>query len=421
MAANPPQLPPNSSPFDAIVRDGFSRLIEFVANDPFTFVVDGERFELTTAEAILLSPIASDALKCNPMNRTFELPQGSIDPKSFRRFLDFALSRDAIRVGCDAVLSFIPACTGLGNELLALSLLSSTKVESTIGLCESGVDFCASRFYSYSVDEVRSLGSAALHRVLSSRSLSVASEDALLRLLIELDCDKSEFWCYIEAPFLSCEGIALFAESLSVDDLTEFIWEKIVLRLKGDCDDGLRDRRIWRGNLESKILDGFPDLLEDLGRKWTLLYRGSQDGFGASNFHAKCDGRANTLTVILTVKDAIMGGFTPIAWASSGGYRMDNAKTSFLFTLKNPRNIPPRKFALSKPEYAIYCGSDRSAGFGGGQDLVVFGGCNNRADSYTNFGHSYANDTGINDNEVLAGEYNFTVKEIEVFEINVAH
>jgi len=32
--------------------------------------------------------------------------------------------------------------------------------------------------------------------------------------------------------------------------------------------------------------------------KWTLLYRGSRDGFGASDFHEKCDGHSNTLTLV---------------------------------------------------------------------------------------------------------------------------
>jgi hypothetical protein len=32
-------------------------------------------------------------------------------------------------------------------------------------------------------------------------------------------------------------------------------------------------------------------------------------------------------------------------------------------------------------------------------------------------GTSYANDTGIDGKQVLTGAYNFTVKEIEVFEV----
>jgi hypothetical protein len=32
--------------------------------------------------------------------------------------------------------------------------------------------------------------------------------------------------------------------------------------------------------------------------KWTLLYRGTRDGFGAGDFHSRCDGHSNTLTII---------------------------------------------------------------------------------------------------------------------------
>jgi hypothetical protein len=31
--------------------------------------------------------------------------------------------------------------------------------------------------------------------------------------------------------------------------------------------------------------------------KWSLLYRGTRDGFGTNDFHSKCDGHANTLTI----------------------------------------------------------------------------------------------------------------------------
>jgi hypothetical protein len=43
------------------------------------------------------------------------------------------------------------------------------------------------------VEAIRLLDRAMLHGLLSSSSLSIESEDALLRLLLELDCAKSEF------------------------------------------------------------------------------------------------------------------------------------------------------------------------------------------------------------------------------------
>jgi len=32
--------------------------------------------------------------------------------------------------------------------------------------------------------------------------------------------------------------------------------------------------------------------------KWTLLYRGTRDGFGSDDFHSRCNGHANTLTIL---------------------------------------------------------------------------------------------------------------------------
>jgi hypothetical protein len=63
------------------------------------------------------------------------------------------------------------------------------------------------------------------------------------------------------------------------------------------------------------------------------LWRGGRDGFGASQFHGRCDGHANTLTVLLDTKGNIFGGFTPVT---------DESQKSFLFTLTNPQNVGAR-------------------------------------------------------------------------------
>jgi hypothetical protein len=44
-------------------------------------------------------------------------------------------------------------------------------------------------------------------------------------------------------------------------------------------------------------------------QRWKLLYRASNDGFSAKNFHDKCDGKRNTLTVIKTANSNIFGGY----------------------------------------------------------------------------------------------------------------
>jgi hypothetical protein len=149
-----------------------------------------------------------------------------------------------------------------------------------------------------------------------------------------------------------------------------------------------------------------------------LVYRGSRDGFDASDFHSKCDGCSPTVTLIETTKGYIFGGFTPIAWDSSGSVKADSSEKSFLFTVKNPRGNEIRQFRLTNPSRAIRCHSSYGPVFGSNWDICVYGGCNANAENYTNLGGAYANDTELDSRQVFTGEYNFTVKEIEVFAIN---
>jgi hypothetical protein len=111
--------------------------------------------------------------------------------------------------------------------------------------------------------------------------------------------------------------------------------------------------------LDSLIVSESPRLFEEfLGKRFNLLWRGSRDGFGADEFHHRCDGRANTLTLIADTDGNVFGGFTPVRWAR-GGRKGDDSLRSFLFTLRNPHGVPPQKFALraEKRHSAIDCNS----------------------------------------------------------------
>ncbi len=67
-----------------------------------------------------------------------------------------------------------------------------------------------------------------------------------------------------------------------------------------------------------------------------MLYRGSEHGFTASDFHARCDNKGPTVTLVLNDIDKCFGGFTMLDWDKS-----DSAKTNtddFVFSLdKNER------------------------------------------------------------------------------------
>jgi hypothetical protein len=196
------------------------------------------------------------------------------------------------------------------------------------------------------------------------------------------------------------------------EDPTELLWLAVADRLMTQID--------------SLIVSEFPPLLEEFHvKRFNLLWRGSRNGFTAREFHGRCDGHANTLTLVLDRNGNIFGGFTPVKWESGWGkWKGDDSLRSFLFTLRNPHGVPPRKFALreTKKKYAIYCKSECFAFGGGGYgcDIHISDNCNANKNSYTRIGtrwsdRTYANDTVVED--FFTGTEKFTVKEIEVFEI----
>jgi hypothetical protein len=424
--------------------------------------VKGETMKSTLAEAVLISPIIFGNLQTNPMNREFHFSNDELSPKIFEQFIELIRHRDrnrnpdhgSINFSIEHKLDFLLVCRSLGNERLSLIFLDSihsnhSNLTSTVNESQSNVsgmieidmkgeyyESCASQFYSYSTDELRTLSKQTLHKILSSESLAIESEDTLLLTLIDLGCDYCDFWCYIEISFLSDDGISRFVDTLSFEELTMNLWCKIVSRLIGFCDEDFRMRRCRchshshphlphtsnESVIESMIISNVPSSLKRFEQnEWILLYRGSRDGFKGSTFHSKCDGQSNTVTVILTTKDFIFGGFTPIPWDSSNSsnsWKTDNSQQSFIFSVKDSRNSEPKCFPLVNSSLAIYCGSSYGPTFGGGHDIYVADGCNQNS-SNTNLGHTYRNDTGLQNTEVLNGEYHFQVKEIEVFSITL--
>jgi hypothetical protein len=174
-------------------------------------------------------------------------------------------------------------------------------------------------------------------------------------------------------------------------------------------------------SLDSRVISDVPEIFAEF-RKSSLLWRGSRDGFNAKEFHRRCDDQANTLTVILDTDRNIFGGFTPVEWESrtSNYFKADDSLKSFVFTLKNPHNIPARRFGLKADanHQAIDCNSEWGPCFGYSPcDIAVSDNCNTNTDSYTQLGICYANDTGLGYGVVLTGSWTFQVKEIEVFEI----
>jgi hypothetical protein len=118
--------------------------------------------------------------------------------------------------------------------------------------------------------------------------------------LIDFGVDYFEFWSYIEVSFLTEEGISLFVDKLRFDDLTLELWSKDVTRLKATSDEKLHCQR-KAIPYQSTILSRFLVILSEFrAKKWTLLYRATEDGFGSANFHRKRDHHSNTITLVST-------------------------------------------------------------------------------------------------------------------------
>jgi len=171
------------------------------------------------------------------------------------------------------------------------------------------------------------------------------------------------------------------------------------------------DSKILKPNEKKQMLKWLPKV--DRNKKWKLMYRASKHGFGSSQFHAKVDNKSGTtVSIIQSTMNHVFGGYTTIAWTSSGNYASDN--NSWIFLVRAGKNITPKKgkWKVTQTQYSVYHSSGNGPTFGGGHDFCVTNAANTNTSSYANAGHSYA---CPKNNNLLAGQYNFSVKDMETY------
>jgi hypothetical protein len=140
-----------------------------------------------------------------------------------------------------------------------------------------------------------------LDAVLTGGSFSIKSEDELLERLLSLGEEYRLLLRWVEMRFLSGSWLAALAEYLGSP--AEWGW--------GGIADHLIAPLPLTPVLDSAIISDFPEIFAEFsGKRFSLLLRGSRDGFAAGDFHSRCDGHANTLTVILDTNGNVLGGFT---------------------------------------------------------------------------------------------------------------
>jgi len=176
-------------------------------------------------------------------------------------------------------------------------------------------------------------------------------------------------------------------------------------------------KRLKSINIDSHILKIYEINLIEKGvqknlkkkiNKYTLLFRASRDGYKTSNFHSKCDGKTNTVTLVETMTGRRFGGFIDAQWDQSSSYK--TGSNGFIFSLDN------NEIYYNKDNrYNIYCDSSYGPTFGGGHDFYICDNCcsSNCSD---NSGHSYETN---GKKYVLAGSNNFLVQDYEVFQLEL--
>jgi hypothetical protein len=368
-----------------------------VPSDSFSFAVNGTVIESDLAEAVAVAPAVREQLSVDGCARHFTITASGIQNSDISTLLALLSGRSIKVVGSLARLTRF-----LSKPTLERVLLHDGFSGTLLELAEKCDPH--SRFERH---DLLDLLLETLDGVLSSGCISTESEDAPVEVILRLGEEYRSLLRYVWVGNLSREGFSVLAPKPRI--LFETVWYRMRERIAP--------------SFKSRILSELPPVFSRFdGKRFSLLWPGSRDGFEVNNFHGRCDGRANTLTVILDADGNIFGGFMPLPWKSS---RTDASKNdgrnwkSFVFTLQNPHNITARTFEVRTDENHLAIDYTWKYGVGPviGNDIIVMERCSTNTNSRTSLGWTYLNETNVDGAGVFTGKRGFNVAEIEDFEI----
>ena len=292
-------------------------------------------------------------------------------------------------------------------------------------------------YYQKLVDDVHERKAKCLQNFKTNKMLEVGL-DALKRTLIDyeskLKTDNLDFilktldgdqarWRDIQSK---CDKLSEMAQSLG-EGISERIIGDQMIQFKPSTSNTPIEAicgGLFVGNIDTKILrnykkeDDLIKLCKLNGKQFKLLYRATRDGFGASDFHGKCDHTPNTLTLIKTSKGYIFGAYATAAADSANKYKGD--PNAFIFSLVHIRSAPVLFPVKAGETHSVCCISSAGPAFGRGCDLYISNDSNKTVSSYAKLGTSFqfSEQTEDSDSEsFLAGSYRFQTAEIEVFHL----
>jgi hypothetical protein len=148
--------------------------------------------------------------------------------------------------------------------------------------------------------------------------------------------------------------------------------------------------------------------------KFSLLYRGSRDGYSAAAFHSKCDNQSPIFVIIKSTSGYIGTVYSSIPFTSAQQWKSATSGTCWLNNLENSSGtLSSTKSLNTDTRYSLFDYGPYGPTFGGGHDLHVADNCQTANSCYCN-PHSYA---GFN-HSTMFGSNRWAVSEIEVYKVS---
>ena len=185
--------------------------------------------------------------------------------------------------------------------------------------------------------------------------------------------------------------------------------------------------RFEKLHVDSQIIDNLNDLNLIINRltnndmnlkqkiNLNLLYRATRDGDKFNDFHSRVDNKNSTLTIIKTSLNCKFGVFLDIPIKQTGNSIVDDKSFIFSFNLKKIYNKKSGTYTLNDKKensgllFDLWC-----------QPIRISINCLSNNSSYTTI-YSNANNSYLGferDHELNNNQQNFTVSEMETFQIS---
>lgn len=145
-------------------------------------------------------------------------------------------------------------------------------------------------------------------------------------------------------------------------------------------------------------------------RSFQLIFRGSNDGFSASDFHSKCDGKGPTMVVVKSKHGHVGGGFTNVSWQSPQKEKLVADPHAFIFTLKG-LPVGHAMFSVDGAHANQSVCHDATSGPFWTVGLCLSTDCVSNAESYNYLNSTYRIPSH------LFGSANFQVSDYEVYTV----